>query len=285
MRKLGLVAAILGLGLSGLQAGVPVGTNVCTVGKGAQTIRVFTFKPANFSGGPIFFVFHGMKRNAEDYRDYAIPLAKKYRAMVAAPLMDAEQFPSHAYARGNPGSAGDAFDRASEVIRTILAREGNPRRDYYLIGHSAGGQFVSRYAVVEPVAARRVVAANPGTLAFPRLDWDWPYGLGGLPSRLREEANLRRYLAAPLTVFLGQADTNNTVESGNFDASAEANREGAHRLERGRNFFESGRKLAEEKGWAFGWKKIETPGIGHDGKLMMNDLGMEEAMGIKNKAP
>ena len=281
-----------GLVRAGDQGPAPVGEAEIQVGLGSGALRVFTYKPKNFSSGPILFVFHGMKRNAESYRDYAIPLAEKMRAMVAAPYFDNEAYPSHAYAQGNlqRGDGGLrpksewSFTAAAGVIRTVLAREGNPRRPYFLIGHSAGGQFLLRLAAVEGLDARRIVAANAGTYAFPRTDWDWPYGFGQLPAEFRREENLRRFLSAPLTVYLGQADTNNTSEAGNFDASPEANREGANRLERGRNFFESGKKLAGEKKWTFGWKKTEVPGIGHEGKLMINDLAMEEALGIKNKA-
>lgn len=289
--SLSLVAA--GLAGAGDTGPAPVGEAQTTVGKGREQIKVFTYKPSNFSSGPVLFVFHGMKRNADAYRGYAIPLAQKLRAMVAAPWFDDETYPSHAYAQGNlfrpDGSLRPksdwSFTAAAGVIRAVLAREGNPRRPCFLIGHSAGGQFLVRLAAMEGLDLRRIVAANPGTYVFPRTDWDWPYGFGALPADLRREDNLRRFLSAPLTVYLGQADTNNTSEAGNFDASSEANRQGANRLERGRNFFEAGRKLAEEKKWSFGWKKVEVPGIAHEGKLMINDLAMEEALGLKNKAP
>jgi hypothetical protein len=78
--------------------------------------------------------------------------------------------------------------------------------------------------------------------------------------------------------MLGQDDTQPTSEAGNFDASPEANREGANRLERGRNFFEAGRKLATKQGWKFGWEKVEIPGIGHEGKLMINDVATQKAL-------
>lgn len=271
---------------SGSTGPAPKGEGEITVKSGRGEIRVFTYKPEGFSSGPILFVFHGMKRNAENYRDYAVPLAQKLRAMVAAPLFDNETFPSLAYAHGNirrgDGSLQPrkdwSFTAGTEVIRSVLAREGNPRRPYFLLGHSAGGQFVVRYALAETSVARRILAANAGSYVFPRPDWDWPYGLGTLPASLAAEQNLRKFLAAPLTVLLGQADTNNSVEAGNFDASAEADRQGSNRLERGRNFFESGRSLAQEKGWKFGWEKVEIPRVAHEGKLMINDLATQKAM-------
>ncbi len=279
-----LPVLIFGAGVGVATAGpgeagpAPKGEGEISVRCGRDVLRVFTYKSPQFSTGPVFFVFHGMRRNAEEYRNYAIPLAKERRGMVAAPLFDAERFPASSYARPNLAQPDHSLAVACELIRTVLVREGNPRREHYLIGHSAGGQLVSRWAAVEPVTARRILAANPGTFAFPRTDWDWAYGLGGMPGPFTGEKNLRRYLAAPLTILLGQADTDNSAEVGNLDGSPEANRQGINRLERGRKFFEAGRALAKEKGWKFGWEKVEIPGIGHDGKLMINDLASQKAL-------
>jgi len=292
-RWLGFGALLAGGALCQVRGAAPSGKGEILVGEKGREIRVFTYKPATFSNGPIFFVFHGMKRNAADYRDSAVPLADRHGAMVAAPFFDTNRFSSHLYPRGGifrkDGSLRPQEDWsvtwATRILREVLEGEGDPRREHYLIGHSAGAQFLSRYVALEPVTARRVVAANAGTYAFPRTDWDWAYGLGKLPKSFEGEETLRRYLGAPLTVCLGKADTNNTAEAGNFDASAEANREGLHRLERGRNFFEFGRKLAEEKKWSFGWIKVEIPEVGHDGELMLKDLRMDQALEIKNKVP
>ncbi len=263
----------------------PEGKGEVSVGEGDRTIQVFTYKPKGFSNGPIFFVFHGAKRNADDYRDWSIALAEKHHAMVAAPLFDQERFLAHLYSWGGiltkdgklRDEKGWSFPLATEVIQTILKREGDPKRDHYLIGHSGGGQFLTRYVALEPVAAKRVVAANAGTYAFPRLDWDWGYGFGKLPKDLQKEDRFKKMVETPMTIYLGLEDT---IPSGeNFDASADANREGKVRLERGRNFFEYGQKLAKQKGWKFNWTKVEVPNVGHDANLMINDLRIEKALG------
>jgi len=278
---------------SGQAGPAPKGEGEISLKSGQKVFRVFTYKPSSFSSGPVLFVFHGQKRNAAGYRDYAVPLADKLRAMVAAPWFEEENFPGSSYSQGKIFRENGTLEPRREwifttvgaIVRQVLAREGNPRRPYFLIGHSAGAQLLVRFSALENTVARRVVAANAGTYAFPESGWDWPYGFGGLPGDLGTEKNLRRFLAAPLTVMLGQADTNNTTEAGNFPATPEANRQGNHRLERGRNFFEQGRELAQRKGWEFGWEKVEIPGAGHDGKLILNELAMEKALSLKNKAP
>ena len=263
----------------------PEGKGEVSVGEGDRTIQVFTYKPKGFSNGPIFFVFHGAKRNADDYRDWSIALAEKHHAMVAAPLFDQERFLAHLYSWGGiltkdgklRNEKGWSFPIATELIQDILKREGDPKRDHYLIGHSGGGQFLTRYVAIEPVAAKRVVAANAGTYAFPRLDWDWGYGFGKLPKDLQKEDRFKKMAETPMTIYLGLEDT---IPSGeNFDASSEANRQGTARLQRGRNFFEYCQKLAKEKGWKFNWTKVEVPNVGHDANLMINDLRIKKALG------
>lgn len=270
---------------------LPEGKGEVTIGEGERAIQVYTYKPKGFSNGPIFFVFHGAKRNAEDYRNWSMALAEKHRAVVAAPFFDQDRFLAHLYSWGGiltkDGKIRErknwSFPLATEVIQSILKREGDSQREHYLIGHSGGAQFLTRYAAMEPVTARRVVAANAGTYPFPRLDWDWGYGFGKLPNDLQKEDRFKKMVETPMTIYLGLADT---VPSGeNFDASAEADRQGKVRLERGRKFFEYGRKLAREKGWKFNWTKVEVPNVGHDANLMINDLAMEEALYGKNKAP
>ena len=76
---------------------------------------------------------------------------------------------------------------------------------------------------------------------------------------------MKRYLAARLTIYLGTGDV--TPEH-SFDASAEGMKQGPNRLARGRACFAAAQKLAKERGWAFNWRKVETPDIDHDGARM-----------------
>ena len=44
--------------------------------------------------------------------------------------------------------------------------------------------------------------------------------------------------------------------------------QGPNRLARGRACFAAAQKLAQTRGWAFNWRKVETPGIGHEAAFM-----------------
>ncbi|MBC7369425.1 MAG: alpha/beta fold hydrolase, partial [Undibacterium sp.] len=238
-----------------------------------------------------FVICHGVSRNAEDYRNFAITLAERFHAIVVAPLFDKERFPSLRYQRGGlvdkagKVQARDDWTYAAipRLVADVRAREGVATLPYYLIGHSAGGQFLVRLAAFLPGEATRIVAGNPGSHLFPARDQEFGYGFGGLPAELSNDEVIRRYLAAPLTFYLGTGDI--TPEH-SFDASAEGMRQGPNRLERGRACFAAAQKLAKDRGWAFNWRKVETPGIGHDAAFMFAAKEVEDAIfgAEKNKA-
>lgn len=240
---------------------------------GAEPLTLFTYKPPTYQRGPLLVVFHGVQRNAEDYRNFAITMAERFGAIVVAPHFDAERFPSERYQRGGimdaEGKAKPAEEWTYAVIPKIVAqvREWEQRRElpYYLVGHSAGGQFLVRLAAFLPGESTRIVASNPGSHLFPTRDQAFGYGFGGLPAELGDDAVIRRYLAAPVTFYLG---TDDIYPRPSFDASEPAMKQGPNRLERGRACFAAAQTLARERGWMFNWRKVETPGIGHDAAAM-----------------
>ena len=149
---------------------------------------------------------------------------------------------------------------------------------YYLLGHSGGGQFVERMAGFLLTDARRIVAANPGTHLFPTKEFDYPYGFGDFGKKhekLSDHAALKRYLAQPLTLFLGTADTKRDAP---LDLSDTADKQGANRHERGRNAYSTARRLAEEERWEFNWRLVEAKDVGHDEIAMFAHPNCETAL-------
>jgi len=255
-------------------APIPAGFGKMLVGDGTNAITVFTYKPENYHGGPMLVVFHGMLRNGDLYCTNAATLADRHDFIVAAPNFDTNHFSNDEYQRGGVMRHGTAQPPEKwtyqYVLKTVAAVRECEGKDlpYYLIGHSAGGQFAMRYAGLMPPGAIRIVAANPGSDLFPRRDWEFGYGFGGLPPELSDDAALQRYLAAPLTLYLGLADID--PHHPELDRTADGEREGKFRLERGRNCFAFAQKLAEEHGWKFNWRKVEVPAIAHDAKAMFD---------------
>jgi poly(3-hydroxybutyrate) depolymerase len=254
-------------------APIPFGSSQIEVGTGTNAITVYTYKPGNYHDGAVLFVFHGVLRNARDYRDDCLAIAERFNLILAAPLFDTNRFPGSAYQRGGLFKHGVlqaqtnwTYSLLPGIINDVRQRENNPKLPYYFIGHSAGAQFLMRLAAFSPLEARRIVVANPGSDLFPRRDWKYGYGFGGLPQELSDDDELQRYLSAPLTLYLGTADTD--PQDPELDRSPAAELEGRFRLERGRSCFEYAQRLAQEHGWKFNWRKVETFGVAHDAKTM-----------------
>ncbi|HEX6810090.1 MAG TPA: alpha/beta hydrolase [Planctomycetota bacterium] len=254
-------------------ADVPVGKAERLVQAGPVELQVFTYRPGNWPGERLLFVMHGVLRNADEYRDHAIPMGDRFGALIVAPKFDRERFPSRAYQRGgvlreDGGAAPVAewtYARLPELAAAIRAATGKPDAKLYVIGHSAGGQFVVRMSAFFDAGAVRVVAANPGSVLLPTRDVPFSYGFGGLPAELANDERLRAYLAMPLVLYLGTGDDR---EDENFDKSPDAMAQGSGRHQRGLALWWSAKLLAAQRGWPFGWRLVEAQGIDHDHEKM-----------------
>jgi poly(3-hydroxybutyrate) depolymerase len=260
---------------------IPTGVGHSEIEVNSQSIEVFTFKAEKYDGGPLIVACHGKKRGAELARDNLKPLADKLGAIVVAPLFDDLRFPQEAYQRGGITKFGrlqESKDWTVSYIDAIVAQvrlqEGNPKLSFYLLGHSAGGQFLERLAAIKNSAAVRIVAANPGSHIFPTRDVPYPHGFGGLPEEMSNDEALKRYLAQPLTIYLGSADLGDK-DLPDDEAAVE---QGATRYERGKNCFRFAEDLAKKNGWPFHWRLVEAPDVNHSAKAMYEHPRVEEAL-------
>jgi poly(3-hydroxybutyrate) depolymerase len=261
-------------------AAQPIGTGRQTLDLNGTPMVVFTYRPAGCSDPSLLLVFHGIARNAGSYRDYARALADRLCLLVVAPVFDAHAFPTWRYQRG--GILKDAVVRDArdwtgrlvlDLVEWVRRQAGRPL-PYSLLGHSAGGQFLDRLAAFMPTEARRIVVANAGSYVFPSLQVDAPYGLGKVYSAADGEAALERYLARPLTIYLGQGDTRDDERNDYPEALAQ----GASRYQRGVNVFNAARALAQTRGWRFNWRLVELPGVGHNARKMFSAPQASEAL-------
>jgi len=268
----------------------PAGSSQRSVSINGETIELFAYKPAHYKDGPVLLVLHGLGTNAPGYRNYAIPIADQLGMLIIAPLFDRKRFPVWRYQTG-----GIVRDQRVEgeftvepearrmgrtfldIIDSVRAAEGRPDLGYSLIGHSAGGQTLSRFAAFMPHAAKHIVIANPSTYLWPSREERFPYGFGGLPPALSDDAELRRYLAQPVTVLLGTADVERSAD---LNVREGAERQGYNRLERGRNAWRAAQQLAQQRGWAFNWKLVEVPDVGHSARRM---IGSAEALEVLSR--
>ncbi len=234
-----------------------------------KTMPVWYYLPSDTNPDtPVLFVMHGVKRDAERYRNEWLPHAQERGFILVTPEFSERNFPgSVGYNTGNTRDAQDkplpseqwSFSFLEPIFDAVKAATGNRSERYSLYGHSAGAQFVHRFMYFVPDArVKQAVAANAGWWTLPDLKGDFPYGLH---DSVIDEAGLKAMLARPLVVLLGTEDTdpNHT----NLRRTPEAMAQGAHRFARGQYFYDAGQRQAKDLGAPLAWKLATAPGVGH----------------------
>lgn len=241
-----------------------------------QSIRVFFVRSSEYNPKqPPVIVFHGMKRNADVYRDGWIELAEKHRFFVLVPEFTEAHYPGTVgYNLGNVFRSETDLTRRPEsdwsyhlpeIVFEKLKEQGTTdAKGYLAFGHSAGSQFLHRKIAFVPDQRLLLgIAANAGWYTLPDTDEMWPYGYAGTGFSSQD---LEPYLASKLFLLLGDQDTNPKASS--LRRTPEAMRQGNHRLERGHHFFNLAKSIANQRSLPFAWKLQEVPGVGHNGAKM-----------------
>jgi hypothetical protein len=270
-------------------AEIPFGRSKQDVDLDGVRLAFISYKPKGFQGGPLILSFHGSDRNPGEARNALIPLSRAVNALVVAPVFDAERFPRWAYQLGGiaerieEDGAVRWIERPPEqwtgkIVFDLIARirsdERCPDMPYVLVGHSAGAQFLSRLAAFTTTGAHRIVLANAGSYLLPDDSQPFPYGFGRTSVSGRRDGHLRRYLASPITIFVGTED----VQRWGLLASPGAESQGLSRYERGVSAYRSARKLAAERGWMTDWRFIDVPEAGHSSAAMYGSAEARDAL-------
>lgn len=279
-----LCAATLALQGTGIQ--IPAGKGMVEGEFGGTKLELYTYKPPGYDGSRMLMVFHGTLRNADEYRDHSVAMGDRFKALIVAPKFDSQRFPSIKYQRGGLMTSDRkaappedwTYAYIPKIAAAVRAWEKKPQMKYWLIGHSAGGQFVGRMCAFQSTDAERYVAANPSSWPFPTTALEFGYGFGGLPEVLSSEEMIRKFLARPLTVYLGTKDDTPDEDT---DMSDGALVEGPARYQRGLAFYQFGKTIAERKKWDFNWILVEAEGVNHDHEKMFNHPNCAKALGIE----
>ena len=156
-----------------------------------------------------------------------------------------------------------SYDFMDEIVRSLARKENFPNLKTIVIsGHSAGGQFVTRYEMANQVHESvnvpiTYVVSNPSSYSY--LDAErpaganselrafgdarncttydnWPYGLKnrtGYAAKLPDDQLKKQLAARPVTYLLGELDI---LPLAGFDSSCPAMAQGPTRLARGQNY-------------------------------------------------
>jgi pimeloyl-ACP methyl ester carboxylesterase len=292
-------------------------TTACTewIGLGAGAARSLVYRTypldaRNDSVSRALIMVHGAGRDADNYFRTAVAAAFLAGALEDTVVISPRFASNNSGCRdtlaegevswpcvGNSWRSGGAaeggvtsYDLADTLLRKLARKDVFPNlRSVVVAGHSAGGQYVTRYAMANQVhdalgIGVTYVVSNPSSYAY--LDaarpsgerselgpfgdsrncttYDqWPYGLqnrGGYAAKVTDEQLKKNLAARPVTYLLGELDTQPLA---GFDSSCPAMAQGPNRLARGQAYA----RYAKDK-YGAAHKLVVVPLCGHNARCM-----------------
>jgi len=252
----------------------------------AAKIRIFVDTPAGVqqrvyltrstglaSNRPIVFVLHGEDRDAIRTRDEWHELAKEHKFLLVVPKFSDRDFPGSAgYEQGNvfdvdgkslPAAAW-SFSAIEPIFEEVRRRYNMTTQGYSIYGRGAGGRFLHGFVFHLPQArVRQAVIADAVWYTLPVFNVEFPYGLRNSACN---STGLAAALQLPVTLLLGEADTNPKYPF--LNATVGMVGQGPHCLARGRTFFDTAADSASRLGVPFGWQLVTVPEADHDDRLL-----------------
>jgi hypothetical protein len=288
-RGLGVALIALALLCALIAAGNAAANSICperyTISAGGSsfqlpycTNRSLTARDASVHR--LVVVIHGTNRNASDYEGWmetAAHDAGVTDALIVAPqFLDGSDGPSsldlrwtsEGWKQGDESQTSpsvSSFAAVDQMIRGVVSSGDFPNlQDVVVAGHSAGGQFVERYAAANRIdgtvgAPLRYVVANPSSYLYLTPErpvsgstdqfatpdasscsgYDtYKYGLKGLNAYLGAvgaDGIRAQFQSRHVAYLLGSNDTD--PNDSTIDKTCEAEMQGPYRLARGQAFF------------------------------------------------
>ena len=254
-------------------------------------------------------VIHGQKRDADRYfgalskaaaletqARNTLLIAPRFQTLEDDPLPGQPYWSSSGWKIGNrsrDSTRVSSFSVLDELLETICPadrKKFSRLETVVIVGHSAGGQFVQRYAAggagcANPSTRVRYVVMNPSSYLYPderrRANGQGPfrknrfgcwkyneykYGLEDLNAYMQAvgKDRLRAQLFSRSVHYLA-GDADNQRDSSSLDKSCEGNLQGPERLSRHRNYRDYSGLFDDWRGSVF----LTVPGIGHNGRKML----------------
>jgi DNA-directed RNA polymerase subunit RPC12/RpoP len=267
-------------------------------GKEGRNVKVYYHRPEAYTqDSKILIVIPGAGRNGDSYRDALIEASEKYNVLILSPMYAEEAYSFTDYHLGGiikdaniaqciefEGNSNIAvlderklrytvgqnpkewiFDDFDVLFERVVMTTNSTQEGYDIFGHSAGGQILHRMAIFHPASkANIIIAANSGFYTLPSADIDLPFGV---QNAFLDFDNIVASFENRLLVMIGALD-NAEEDGGTLLRSPTVDKQGLHRLERGKYFYNYSMETAKEIGAAFNWKLNIVPDVGHDHRLM-----------------
>lgn len=207
------------------------------VGHETDTITVHYHTPKSINPkSRVLIVIPGAGRNGDDYRDSWVEASEKYNVLILSPSYSEKSYPYGDYHLGGVVKDLDLtkgitfkkntnqvwmnedlvefkindqenkwifrdFDRIFDTVKEVIKLK---QRKYDMFGHSAGGQILHRFVLLNPKSkASKILASNAGTYTLPDKQTNFPFGIKDIDI---DDKALKRAYRKNLVLFLGELD-------------------------------------------------------------------------------
>ena len=265
---------------------------------------MYFYKPTSYNSltSPILFAMHGEGGDGLGPINDLINIADRRGALIIGiNFYYSGSTGLHTASYGFIDSLNQCVDEgpATKLIAAMykhtMQRESRNSVPVYMIGFSAGGQFVSRYMLIrqaypDSVPIKMAVSTNPYYYTFPTdtfngvpmpwlsglifNDWVTQYISAGSCPEIAQyytfkcPDHIKQYYNENYGVLIGTGDT--TPLSDNASAMAQ----GSNRYQRAQTFYNFGLSDAPNFGTSLNWKYREVIGVGHDQYNMYNSKNL-----------
>lgn len=231
----------------------------------------------------ILVIAHGMlgkkqsaTNAAKKYIKRWIPYAEQYGLVVIAPAFDTERFGNLNGGYGGYRNLFGKYIAADEFVNKLVdgySKEfGLNKNQFYLYGHSAGGQFVNRYVVTHPDRIIKAVVSAAGRYSYPTKSASWPYGAGDFSNAIKWNDGVRTPVSVSRSLEnYAKAATKVSIVIGGKDTKTQPSRPahiGKTRIEFAYSWAEAMNVNAKAHGYRGVISVSVIPGIGHSSKKL-----------------
>ncbi len=228
----------------------------------------------------ILVVAHGMlgkneqaSQQAKTYAERWIPYAEQHGLIIIAPVFDDERFGNLTQGYGGYRNLFGKYIRADNFVHQLVEQYRNRTHSgsgqFYLYGHSAGGQFVARYVVSHPDRVISAVISAAGRYSYPNESVPWPYGAASLTKSISwdEGSIMRQERVTPQLINYAKAAARVQIVIGGSDTEAQPGRPahtGSNRLEYAHSWASAMNNLAKRYNMPANIQVHQVTGAGHN---------------------
>ena len=210
---------------------------------------------------------HGFHRNSSHYRNIFMKYAEKSNICIIAPrFKHPKLLDKNSLIYGKMYEAKNFHDQLPKEIWTfkmvvdifITLKEylDIPAKKFDMFGHSAGGQFVQRFALFyDTTLVNRYVVANSGWYTLPDININFPHGV----KNALDNKFLKKIFAKDLTIITGEKD----IEYDRLNTKKATMLQGSTRHERAIYFYDFSKKISRKSHTQFNWKILTDPELTH----------------------